>query len=42
MDIEKFTDLELQNELLKIVDEMSNRGTSRKDIIDHIDNGKRF
>ena len=40
-DIENFSKEQLQDELLKVVDEMSNRGYSLKWMIDHIQHGKR-
>ena len=42
MDIENFTDDELKDELLKVVDEMFNRGIKKQWIFNFIENGKRL
>jgi len=41
MDIENLGYEEIKDELLKVVDEMFNRGFTRKEIIKHIDTGER-
>jgi len=41
MDIEEFRDEGIKDELLKVVDEMLNRGFTKKEINEHIENGKR-
>jgi len=41
MDIENFSYEELKNELLKVVDEMFNRGFTETEIFKHIQTGER-
>ncbi len=41
MDIEDFSYEEIKDELLKIVDEMFNRGFTEKEIFKHIQKGER-
>ena len=41
MDIENFSNEEIKDELLKIVDEMFNKGFTEEEILKHITTGER-